>query len=71
MPADKREPIDVMHSRGKKIYFRAMQSGTIKDNKSKLKTYKKSVSGRLLCLNTIQFEYKYVKTSKKNIIKSN
>jgi len=45
MPADKREPIDVMHSRGKKIYFRAVQSGTIKDNKSKLKTYKKSVSG--------------------------
>ena len=65
MPADKREPIDVMHSRGKKIYFRAVQSGTIKDNKSKLKTYKKSVSGRLFILILIKriirtFMYKQI-----------
>ncbi|CAK8691769.1 unnamed protein product [Clavelina lepadiformis] len=42
---DQRDTIDVMHSRGRRIYYKATHQGLIKDRKSRMRSYPKSFLG--------------------------
>jgi len=42
---DQRDTLDVMHSRGRKIYYRACHMSLIKDTKYKMRTYQKAMFG--------------------------
>lgn len=43
---DQRDNIDVLHSKGKRLYYKVTHQGLIKDRKQKLRTYPKSMYGK-------------------------
>uniref|UniRef100_H2Y5P1 Uncharacterized protein n=1 Tax=Ciona savignyi TaxID=51511 RepID=H2Y5P1_CIOSA len=48
MSMDQRDTIDVIHGRGRRIYYKLTHQGLIKDRKSKMRTHPKSLLGNEL-----------------------
>lgn len=43
---DQRDTVDVLHSKGKRLYYKATHDGLIKDRKDWLRTHPKALVGR-------------------------